>query len=583
VRRLLAPRVTDRDLAALGAVPRARVGDPLGAPARRWWGASARRTGAADTIFWGGPIVTMAGPGAVVEALAVREGRIVAVGDRATVRGLQGPETTLIDLDGRAALPGFVEPHLHIGTSAVFATWIDITPFTTATYEEALQKLRAAVAAAKPGEWVTAFGYDGSLMNGPVSMTRDDLDAIAPNNPLFVLHISEHNGFLNSLALKATNLSDATPDPPQGRYLRDASGRLLGVAQEVTALGPIIKAMPHPSPAEFLRLATAYLRGAAAAGCTTVNDAGVGLMTGVQDGAVYAALAEQPGAPVRISGFAIGSLVDEWAKAPGVGPGQGSERFHWAAMKYWADGSTQGGTAALQQPYLNAPNDTTNYLNYTRDDLLANVQRAHGLGWQVAIHCNGDAAVEQALDVYETVLGEAPRADHRHRVEHCTIASDAQLERMHRLGVTPSFLMNHVYYWGRVLRDDLLGPARAERLDPAGTAVRLAMPFSLHCDAATTPVAPLSYVQTAVTRLMRDGDAVLGPEQRVSVEEALKAVTSYPAWQLRLDHLVGTLEVGKRADLALLERDPRTADPTTIRSIRVLETWVDGQRVDTTP
>ena len=218
-------------------------------------------------------------------------------------------------------------------------------------------------------------------------------------------------------------------------------------------------------------------------------------------------------------------------------------------------------------------------MNYTADDLLANIRRAHGLGWQVTVHCNGDAAVEQALDAFETVLREAPRADHRHRIDHCTVADDAQLGRMHALGLTPSFFMDHVYYWGRVLRDEFLGAERAARLDPAGSAVRLGMPFSLHCDAGTTPVGPLSYVQTAVTRRMRDNGEVLGPDQQVSVDEALKAVTSYPAWQLRMDDLVGSLEVGKRADLVLLDADPRAVEPSAIGAIKVVETWLDGQRV----
>src|SRR5262249_20702873 len=153
---------------------------------------------------------------------------------------------------------------------------------------------------------------------------------------------------------------------------------------------------------------------------------------------------------VRLSCFAIGSLLDQWLKTPGVGPGQGSERLHWAAIKYWADGSTQGGTAALQQPYLNASGgETPSYLNYTFDDLLANVRQAHGLGWRVTVHCSGDAAVDQTLAVFETVLREAPRPDHRHRIDHCTVADEDQMERMQRLGCSPSFLMNHVYYWGR--------------------------------------------------------------------------------------------------------------------------------------
>jgi predicted amidohydrolase YtcJ len=580
---MLAPRITHHDLAALGRAPRG-PGTVRGVRPRVRSHRGVASTGTADTIFWGGPILTMANPRPTVEAIAIQAGRIIALGDRATVMGSRGPSTTVVDLDGRTALPGFVEPHLHISTTALFATWIDVTPFTTASYDETMQKLRAAVAAARPGDWITAFGYDSTLMTGPPRITRDELDAIAPHNPVFVMHISEHNAYVNSRALQIAKIADDAPDPPHARFVRDERGRLLGVAEEMPALTPFVQAMPRPSPADFLRLANAYLRQCAAAGCTTVNDAGTGLMAGVEEAKIYAALARQPDAAVRISCFAVGSLLDEWVKTPGVGPGQGDERFHWAAIKYWADGSTQGGTAALQQPYLNASAGETpsSYLTYTFDDLLANVRRAHDLGWQVTVHCNGDAAVGQALDVFETILREAPRADHRHRIDHCTVADEAQMERMQRLGLSPSFLMNHVYYWGRVLRDDLLGAERAERLDPAGSAVRLGMPFSLHCDAATTPVGPLSYVQTAVTRRMRDNGEVLGPDQRVSVDEALKAVTSYPAWQLRRDHLVGSLEVGKLADLVLLDSDPRAVDPTTIGSIKVVETWLDGQRVGST-
>src|SRR5262249_52681371 len=177
-------------------------------------------TATADTIFWGGPILTMASPQPAVEAIAVQDGRIVALGDRTTVTGLRGPSTTVVELDGRTALPGFVEPHLHIGTTALLGTWIDVTPSTTASYDATVQNLRAAVAAARPGDWITAFGYDSTLMTGPPQITRDDLDAIAPDNPVFVLHISEHIAYLNSLALQAAKLADDAPDPPHRLYLR---------------------------------------------------------------------------------------------------------------------------------------------------------------------------------------------------------------------------------------------------------------------------------------------------------------------------------------------------------------------------
>jgi predicted amidohydrolase YtcJ len=158
------------------------------------------------------------------------------------------------------------------------------------------------------------------------------------------------------------------------------------------------------------------------------------------------------------------------------------------------------------------------------------------------------------------------------------LASQDQLERIKRLGVSPTFLMNHVYYWGRVFRDEILGPERAAALDPVNSCLKLGLSFSLHSDSFTTPIAPLTYVQTAVTRIMRDGGEVLGPDERIGVAEALKAVTIYPAGQLGIDALTGSLEIGKYADLALLDQDPSVADPNAIGAIRVLETWLGGER-----
>jgi predicted amidohydrolase YtcJ len=196
-------------------------------------GPASRTDGYADTIFHGGPVIPINGPAPETEAIAVKGGRIVAVGDRATVLECRRPTTTVIDLAGRALLPGFVEPHAHSVSAASAFDWLDVTPFTTPSFEAALQKLRAAVQAARPGDWVRAFGYDPALIPGPPAITAADLDPFSPNTPIFVANLSGHIAYVNTRALEAAHVTDATPNPPGGgRYLKDSNGHLTGVCEE---------------------------------------------------------------------------------------------------------------------------------------------------------------------------------------------------------------------------------------------------------------------------------------------------------------------------------------------------------------
>jgi predicted amidohydrolase YtcJ len=533
--------------------------------------------GPAETIFWGGPILPVAGPLPEVEALAVRDGRIVAVGARGSVQTWQGPSTTVVDLDGRTLLPGFIESHLHVLTGALAKVQLEVSPFTTTSFDHAIQKVKAAVDAAAPGAWVLAWGYDPSLIAGPPQITIQDLDPISPNNPVFILNLSEHIAYVNSRALAAAGITRDTQDVAGGgRYLRDASGNPNGVIQEAAAIRTVFAAFPPMPAAEVPGMIRGFTSAAAAAGCTTITDAGVGALHGVQEAELFRQVASAPDAPVRLRGFPFGPLFEEWQKTPGFAPGVGDDRFRLVKIKFQSDGSNQGYTAAQRQPYLNTT--STGFLDYNTDELQALIAKAIEQGWPVSVHCNGDAGLEQVLGIFAALQGTSPRGDLRHRIEHFTVNDESQVEQANRLGLTPSFTIGHVYYWGKAFRDTILGPERAARLDPTASWMRRGRPFSLHCDSITTPLAPLSYIQTAVTRRMRDGGEVLGPDQCIPVDEAIKAVTSYPAWQLNMDDIAGSLEVGKYADLAILDKNPRTVDPDTIAAIKVTETWLAGVR-----
>lgn len=205
------------------------------------------------------------------------------------------------------------------------------------------------------------------------------------------------------------------------------------------------------------------------------------------------------------------------------------------------------------------------------------IRRAHEGGWQVGVHANGDAAIDMVLDAYEAVLGKSSNSDLRHRIEHCSVFHPEQMVRMKDMGLSPSFLIGHVRWWGKAFRDRLLGPERARFYDPCASALAAGLKISLHSDWNVTPIEPLRYVEDAVTRVMNEGGDVFFPEERIPVDAALRAVTIDAAWQCHMEDQIGSLETGKFADFAILEEDP-TAPDVKIGKIKVSETWMDGTR-----
>ena len=246
------------------------------------------------------------------------------------------------------------------------------------------------------------------------------------------------------------------------------------------------------------------------------------------------------------------------------------------AMKIVGDGSNQTKTAAQTIPYLNDAEKGRS--NYDARQLKAMVAEVKAQGWPVSIHSNGDETLDLALDAIEAAYGAYPDTG-VNRIEHCTITRPEQIERMARLGVQPSFLMNHVYFYSAAYRDQLFGAERAARMDPAADCVRLGLPFTIHTDAPCSNIGTLQIVQAAVTRRCSVDGSVVGPEQAVSLTDALRAVTIHAADQIGMADKLGTLESGKLADLTILEKDPYTVDPDALMNIKVSQTWVGGRKM----
>lgn len=528
-----------------------------------------------DLIMLGGTIRTMDPARPVAEAIAVKAGRIVAVGSRGEVTALKGTGTEVIDAKGGTILPGFIDPHVHIVMGAVLSGFVDVRAMVCETIGDVMAKLADTASRTKPGEWIMAHGFDPSLCKGNANITRHDLDRVAPAHPLFMLNASGHLAYVNSLAIQRAAVTDQTPDPGAGgKYMKDDSGQLTGVLAGGASYAPFLKVAPRATPQSIIAAAMASLDHAAGKGCTMLVDAGLGTFAGTEEYHVLKALTSTRRSPVRLAALMQSARMDEWLKFPDAKPGAGDDWFRLLGFKFWADGSNQGNTGYQRERYLNA--DTRGILSFPAEDLAAGVRRAHDAGWQVAIHANGDAAIDLVLECYAKALAANPRTDHRHRIEHCSIAWDEHFARMAELGISPSFLIGHVHYWGRAFRDRIFGLEKASRLDATASALRAGVRFSLHSDYNVTEIGPLRCIENAVTRVMRDGGEVLAPEERIPVEQGLRSMTIDAAWQARMDHAVGSLEVGKYADLVILEEDPLKVDPNRLSQIPVRETWVEG-------
>lgn len=540
-------------------------------------------TATGDVILLGGPIITMAnGALSPVQALGIRDGEVLVAGTEAEVQQAIGAGAEMVDLDGRCALPGFVEPHLHLVITA-YTTYflLDVSP-AAVDYDvsKAIAVLKAAAATADASTaagtvtWVQAFGYDPSRMNDYADLDATQLDEVSTTVPVFVLNQSGHLAYVNHEAFAVAGITDDTKDPAGGTFCRDADGHLTGVILEQPAIVEVSSHIPTPAQDDLVAACKKTLQTWADAGCTTVYDAGVGSILGAGDIALITA-ATKDDCPVRVQA----ALMPE--AAAGVARNSVMGTANAVGIKFWGDGSTQGFTAALTEPYLDQQS-VGDHLNYaSADALAAKIQPWHDLGWQVLVHVNGDAASNQAMDAFEQVLGANP-APHPHRLEHFTVTTSGdQVPRAAAMGLAVSHTIGHVRYWGATFLHHVLGSPRAERIDPLRDDLEAGALFSVHSDSPVTKVGPLGYLRTAVTRLMdppATAGEVLGPEQCINLEAALRAVTYNPAQQVLLGDRVGSLEPGKAADLVILDQDPRSVDPSALDTIKVKETWVAGVR-----
>lgn len=535
-----------------------------------------------DTIFRRGNLLTLDPDRPHATALAVLGERIVAVGDDSDLAGLSAGRT--VDLGGATVVPGFHDAHDHC---VFFGMSLAELPLSTPPVQR-LQDVYDAVAAAAretpAGGWVIGAGYDQNRMAERRHPTAEELDRVAPDHRVWLRHTSGHMAVVNGAVLEAIGI-DTAPVPPGGQVERDAAGRPTGLLLETAQ--SLVRDLVYPYgvgdiAAAIDRATRHYLT----EGITSAQEAGIGaglVSWTPRELAAYTEARASGRLHVRTTLMVAADALHEVAGSPddvgtfgldlGISTGFGDETLRIGPVKIFSDGSMLGRTAAMRAPFADDPGNA-GFLQRDPDELRDLVLRAHRGGWQIATHAIGDLAVDTALDCYEHALRDLPRADHRHRIEHCGVADDGVLERMARLGVIPVPQGRFVNEIGDGMAS-ALGPERTLNAYRQRSFLERGIPLPGSSDRPVVEGAPLLGIADLVLRRTASGQP-FGPDESLTALQALHAWTLGSAYATFDEHRKGSLVPGKLADLAVLSGDLTTVDPEEIASLQVLATVVGG-------
>ncbi len=537
----------------------------------------------ADTIYTGGPIVTMNDDQPTAEAVAVKDGRILAVGSLEDLAANRGDSTELYDLDGRAMLPGFVDSHGHVlmgGLQALSANLLappDGQVTDIASLQETLSKWAEDNAEAiDKVQLIIGFGYDNAQLAELRHPTRDDLDAVSKDLPVVIIHQSGHLGVANSKALEIVGITAASEAPPGGVIQRDESGEPNGVLEEYAFFSVLVPLLGSLGDEGLVAFARAGSRLWAQFGYTTGQD-------GRSTGDIVEAL-RRVGAdgdlPIDI--VAYPDVLESKDFIDANVSRDYTDRVRVGGCKLTIDGSPQGFTALRDRPYYDPvgsyPAGYSGYAAITMSQVQGAVNWCYENGFQILVHANGEGASDMLIAALESAQKKYGDPGNRPVLIHGQFLREDQVDSYQRLGVFPSVFPMHTFYWGDWHRDHTVGPINGENISPTGWIRQRGMMFGTHHDAPVALPDSTRVLSATVTRRTRSGD-ILGPHQRVDVLTALKAMTIWPAWQHFEEDDKGSIEVGKIADFVMLSDDPTAVDPETLADLRVLVTVKDDKVV----
>jgi hypothetical protein len=529
----------------------------------------------ADIIFFNGPIITSNRHNDILDAVAVKENRIVYAGNREGVKAFQDRDTEMVDLKGRSMIPGFIDSHLHFALYGMKqGPIIDVTSDKVSSIEEIKSLIREAVKSKKPGEWISLSGYDHNKLTDQRHPTKEDFDQVAPDNPVRCTRACAHMGVYNSLALEEGEIRPEDFAP--GEVIVENS-ELTGLLKEDAHM--YMGRKVHFSEEEVLLALKASDELMVSHGITSVHDAG-------SEGNIMKAMekASRDGLiNVRIypmifdlAGKEQGKTLIEHFVAAGITSGFGNEKFSIGPAKIMLDGSSSGPSAATKEPYSHDP-ELKGILVWQQEEVDEFVDRIHGAGFQVTAHAQGDLAIEIMVNAIEKALKKNPRDDHRHRIEHCGLPNPELIERIRALGIVvtpnPGFIelngTDYLKYYGD----------RVKYMYPLKTYLEKGITAAIGSDAPVIKHNPMFGIYGAVTRKDGKTGETVGENQKISLLEAIKMYTYNGAYLSFEEKIKGSIEAGKLADLAVLSENILETETERIKEVKVDRTYIDGKTV----
>ena len=534
----------------------------------------------ADLIFVGENIVTMESND--VEAVAVIGDRIVAVGDQEDILGMKGDNTRFVELGAHALMPGFIDAHGHFGAVATYSALLDLSSPPVGEMEnidDIIGVIREWISANNipEGMLVYGWGYDDSLLLEKRHPNRDDLDQASTSHPIVIRHVSGHLASANSLALINSNINSQTPDPIGGVIRRRIENQEPNGVMEETAMSllPGRDSLIAEDKGWDLRRKAVEIY--ASYGITTIQESNVSVSY-VEE--LKQQALEEPFAADIVT-YVMGNPLSETQLSTVKVDSEYLGGVRNGGVKFILDGSPQGRTAWMSKPYHEGPPGSeasySGYPSYLPDSYKRNVASMLQSDIPILVHANGDAAIELMIDGIEEALNYGDIIDHRSVIIHAQLIREDQLDRVKELGIVPSYYAAHPYFWGDWHRLSF-GDSRASFISPLKETINKGIPFTVHNDSPIVPPDIMRLVSISVNRLTRSG-YILGPDQRVSVKEALHAVTLGAAFQYFEEDEKGSIAVGKRADFVVLEKNPMTVDPLDLADIAILETFSRGKSI----
>lgn len=549
---------------------------------------------AADVIFTNGKIITVDPSDSIVAALAIRDGRIIALGSDAEIEALAGDATRLIDLQGYTTTPGLIDSHNHFAYGLVNEMVnADVSYPAVKSIEDVVQVVGRRVADMRAGEWVQGVGWDEGKLLEQRYIEAADLDTVSPDNPVWLMHTMGHYGVANSAAMKLANITAETPEVPGGRIERDASGTPTGVLKEA-AMGLVLGFLPDFTPEQRDAAIEAGARAMNAEGITAVKDPGIGL----KEWESYQRVHARDALSVRI--FVLWSSPDKFEDAealvrrvqPFTRPyeSSGDNQLISGGIKIFADGSGGARTAWMHEDWNKdfdgTDTDNKGFPALPADVLERQINLYHDAGLHIGVHAIGDRAIDFVVDTYATMLEKTPTKGLRHSLIHCNIPTDHALDVMARLqrdydAAYPEIQSTFTWWIGDTYAGNF-GPERGQSLKPLASFVERGIRFGGGSDFPVTPYAPRYGLWSSIMRetlIGTYGKQPFGTDEAIDIRTALKSYTIWNAPQLFLEEQIGSLEVGKYADLVVWDTDLYTASPEAIKEMRALMTVIQGETV----